>query len=102
MNTTFNLELSGRKGRNGLYEVFLRITQEKKHKRLKLGISIPDINQWGKEIKNKKGKKRREVKFGKWINSKNRECKALNKKLEDKFNEAKKRRSLAEFWTKGW
>ena len=61
MNTTFNLELSGRKGRNGLYEVFLRITQEKKHKRLKLGISIPDINQWGKEVKNKKGKKKSSI-----------------------------------------
>jgi len=98
MNTTFNLELNGSPGRNGLHEVFLRITQDRKHKRLKLGISIPDKKHWGsvvkdkqgKVVKDKQGKAKREAKFGKWINSQNRECKALNKKLEDKFNEAKK------------
>jgi len=98
MNTTFNLELNGSPGRNGLYEVFLRITQDRKHKRIKLGISIPDKKHWGsivkdkegKIIKDRQGKAKREAKFGKWINSKNRECKALNKKLEDKYNEGKK------------
>jgi site-specific recombinase XerD len=91
MNTTFNLELNRKPGRNGLYEIFLRITQNRNHKRIKLGVPIPDTNQWGSVVKDKKGKKRKEVKFGKWINSKNKECKTLNKKLEDKYNEAKNR-----------
>ncbi len=90
MNTTFNLELSGRPGQNGLYEVFLRITQNRKHKKIKLGISIPDKKQWGSVIKDKNGKKRREVKYGKWIRQSNPEYNSLNKQLESKFNEAKR------------
>ena len=55
MNTTFNLELNGKAGQNGLHEVFLRITQNRKHKRLKLGISV------------KKADFNRKARYGKWI-----------------------------------
>jgi integrase/recombinase XerD len=91
-NTTFNLELNGRSGREGLYEVYLRITQNRKHKRIKLiGISV------------KKADFNRKAKYGKWIRTKNPDHKKLNdslkseiKKAEDNFKELeKKKQSLS-------
>lgn len=77
MNTTFNLELNGKPGRNGLHEVFLRITQERKHKRIKLGISV------------KKAEFNKKTKTGAWIRQSNPDYSSLNKQLERKIKEAK-------------
>ena len=68
MNTTFNLELNGKPGRNGLHEVFLRITQERKHKRIKLGISV------------KKADFNKKADYGKWIRQSNPEYASLKNK----------------------
>jgi site-specific recombinase XerD len=76
MNTTFNLELNGKAGQNGLHEVFLRITQNRKHKRLKLGISV------------KKADFNRKAKHGKWIRQKNSDYASINAKLRNKYDEA--------------
>ena len=77
MNTTFNLELSGRSGRNGLREIFLRITQKRKHKRIKLGISV------------KKAEFNNKTKTGAWIRQSNPDYSSLNKQLYSKIKEAK-------------
>ena len=87
MNTTFNLELNGKPGRNGLHEVFLRITQERKHKRIKLGISV------------KKADFNKKADYGKWIRQSNPEYASLNddlkteiKKAEDNFKDLKEKK----------
>jgi site-specific recombinase XerD len=78
MNTTFNLELNGKAGQNGLHEVFLRITQNRKHKRLKLGISV------------KKADFNREARYGKWIRTINSDYASINAKLDNKIKDAKR------------
>jgi integrase/recombinase XerD len=76
MNTTFNLELNGKPGRNGLHEVFLRITQERKHKRIKLGISV------------KKAEFNKKADYGKWIRQSNPEYASLNDDLKTEMKKA--------------
>ena len=76
MNTTFNLELNGKPGRNGLHEVFLRITQERKHKRIKLGISV------------KKAEFNKKADYGKWIRQSNSDYASLNNDLKTEIKKA--------------
>ena len=77
MNTTFHLELNGKAGQSGLHEIFLRITQNRKHKRIKLGISV------------KKAEFNKKTKTGAWIRQSNPEYSSLNKQLDRKIKEAK-------------
>lgn len=91
MNTTFNLELNGRASKDGTYEIYLRITQNRKHKRVKLGVSV------------KKSYFNKNAKEGKWIRTSNPEYAKLNDTLLEKYRKAendyrdleKKRESLS-------
>lgn len=76
MNTTFNLELNGRPGKNGLHEIFLRITQVRKHKRIKLGISV------------KKTDFNKKADYGKWIRQSNPDYAILNDDLKEEIKKA--------------
>ncbi len=76
-NTTFNLELNNKPDSEGLQEVFLRMTQNRKHKRMKLGVSVREADF------NKKAR------YGAWIRSSNPEYSKLNKSLEDNIVVAK-------------
>ena len=78
LNTTFNIELNGRPAQNGLHEVFLRITQNRKHKRLKLGISV------------RKSEFNKNAKYGAWIRTSKPEYNFLNNQLKSKIKEAEK------------
>lgn len=41
MNTTFNFWVNNRANARGAYDIYIRITQDRKHKLLKTGISVP-------------------------------------------------------------
>ncbi len=43
---TFNFELNHKPNRLGKYTVFLRITQDRKPKRVKTGIELSNVNDW--------------------------------------------------------
>ena len=48
MATSFNFELDNKPNRNGRYRVLLRITQNRKHKRIKTSISLNRKSDWNK------------------------------------------------------
>lgn len=48
MATSFNFELDNKPSRNGRYRVLLRITQNRKHKRIKTSISLNRKSDWNK------------------------------------------------------
>ena len=49
MNTSFNFELSQRPNRKGKYPVYLRITQNRKSKRIKTSIELNKASDWNKK-----------------------------------------------------
>lgn len=48
MATSFNFELDNKPSRDGRYRVLLRITQSRKHKRIKTSISLNRKSDWNK------------------------------------------------------
>lgn len=70
MNVTFNLELAHRANRDGRHNIVLRITADRKHTRIKTGISV------------KPGEFDKEAKYGQWI-VKHNDRKNLNTDLKD-------------------
>ncbi|MDN0072414.1 site-specific integrase [Bacteroides caecigallinarum] len=48
MATSFNFELDNKPSRDGRYRVLLRITQNRKHKRIKTSISLNRKSDWNK------------------------------------------------------
>jgi site-specific recombinase XerD len=75
MNTSFNLELRPAK-QDGTCPIYLRVTQNRKKKRISTNISVKS------EHFNPKAK------FGYWVR-KNPNSKSINEELEKKINEAK-------------
>ncbi len=69
MNVTFNLELAHRANRDGRHNIVLRITADRKHTRIKTGISV------------KPGEFDKEAKYGQWI-VKHNDRKNLNTDLK--------------------
>ena len=43
---TFNFELNNKPNRLGKYSVFIRITQDRKNKRLKTSVSLDSRSEW--------------------------------------------------------
>lgn len=82
MTTTFNLELNAKPKADGTHGILIRITQNRRHKRISSGIFIkkPDFNK--------------KAKYGKWIRSSNPAHEKINKTILDKIKKANE--SLAE------
>jgi integrase/recombinase XerD len=72
---TFNVELNSRASKNELYSVFIRITENRKSKKVKLSFQVP------KEHFNK------DAKWGRWIRTTNTKHKAHNDEIERKIDE---------------
>ncbi len=72
---SFNVQLNQRSGKDGLFSVFIRITDNRKHKRIKLDVRILE------EHFNKKAK------FGRWIRTTNLKHAQYNSKIELAINE---------------
>ncbi|MBP1593598.1 MAG: hypothetical protein H6Q12_616 [Bacteroidetes bacterium] len=79
MGTTFNLELNNKPTRKNTFSIFLRITQNKKHKRIKSSI----------EVKNKKDFNPK-AKQGNWIRTSEANHKVWNQAIENELEEAKR------------
>jgi len=84
MNTSYNLELNPKPNIDKRSTILLRITQNRKHKRLSTGISVfaEDFNK--------------KAEYGKWIRRTDKNYTKLNTDLEKKINEAKEQQSEIE------
>ena len=78
MAITFNLELNNRPNKNKTYAVLLRVTQDKKHKRIKTGIAV-----------NKKADFNKDAKQGNWIRQGEPNHKVWNDMLAKEIEKAK-------------
>jgi len=78
MATTFNLELNPKPSRKQTYTVLLRITQDRKHKRIKTSVEL-----------NKKGDFNPKAKPGFWIRTSEPKHKKWNDILEKEIENAK-------------
>lgn len=78
MNTTFNLWLNSKPRVDGTFEIFIRVTQDRKHKSVKTGITVASKTEFNKKAK-----------YGQWIRGKSGSIKNLNNILENKLNELK-------------
>jgi len=76
-NVTFNIELANKPNKEGLYNVYLRITENRKHRRKKLNLSV------------KKTDFNKNAKYGSWIRTSNSEEKKLNDYIEEYLTKAK-------------
>lgn len=77
---TINIELNHKPHSNGLYCIFIRITDNKKHTRINSEIFI------------KKQYFKHKAKWGEWISRKNPKGHSLNRALEKKIAEIKERK----------
>lgn len=74
---SFNIELNSRANKDGLYSIFVRFTENRKSRKVKLKFRIP------KEHFNKNAK------FGKWIRLANSKNKAYNSEIEEAIDALK-------------
>lgn len=79
MGTTFNFELNNKPTRKNTYSIFLRITQNKKHKRIKTSVEVKSKRDFNPKAKQ-----------GNWIRTSEAFHKIWNKELEKELEEAKK------------
>lgn len=79
MATTFAFELNGKPNRNGAYSIFLRITQNRKLKRLKSSVEVRRKSDFNKDTKNEK-----------WIRSSEPNSVVWNEALHNEIEEAKR------------
>lgn len=70
MNTTFNFWVNNRPNSRGKYDIFIRVTQLRKHKLIKTGIEIPSRDDFNKKSKQDN-----------WIRGKSENTKQLNLSL---------------------
>lgn len=77
-NVTCNIELASKPNKNGLHNVYLRVTENRKHRRKKLNVAVK------KEDFNKNAK------HGKWIRTTNPKEKQFNDYLIKEFDKATK------------
>ena len=78
MATTFNLELNNKPTRKGTYNILLRITQERKHKRIKTSIELKSPRDYNPKAKQ-----------GNWIRTSETNHKKWNEVLIDEIETAK-------------
>lgn len=76
MATSFHFYLKDRQKKNGEYPIYLRITNNRKHKYVSTGLSILD-KHWNENASR-----------GKWIRKNHPNYKTLNKTLDSKLTEA--------------
>ena len=74
---SFNVELNSRANKDGLYSVFIRFTESRKSRKVKLNFRIPE------EHFNKLAK------YGKWVRMANSRHKSYNKQIEDAIDDLK-------------
>lgn len=79
MAVTFNFELNSKPSKNKTYAILLRITQNKKHKRIKTPISVSRKTDFNKDAKQ-----------GNWIRQREPEHKVWNEILSKELERAKK------------
>ncbi|MBQ9184406.1 MAG: site-specific integrase [Bacteroidales bacterium] len=79
MATTFNLELKKTPTKAGTYQVYIRITKDKKHKRLVTSVALQKIAHW-----NPKG-----AKNNNWVRSQERDAAKLNDALAKELAEVR-------------
>ena len=70
MNTTFNLWVNNRANKKGGYDIYIRITQDRKHKSIKTGIALPSREDFNPKAKQ-----------GNWIRGRAASAKKLNESL---------------------
>ena len=80
MNITYNLELNTKPGKDGRHTVLLRITANRKHKRIKTTVAVKPT-EFDKKAD-----------YGKWIRTKNPEHKELNSNLKELIRKAETER----------
>ena len=79
MGTTFNLEVSNKPSRKSTYAIYLRITQDRKKKRIKTSIEVNNIRDFNLKAKN-----------GKWIRTSEANHQAWNESLKNELEKARK------------
>lgn len=79
MAITFNFELNNKPSKNQTYAVLLRITQNKKHKRIKTSIAV-----------NKKSDFNKDAKQGNWIRQREPNYEVWNETLAQELEKARK------------
>ncbi len=79
MAITFNFELNSKPSKNKTYSILLRITQNKKHKRIKTSISVSKKTDFNKDAKQ-----------GNWIRQREPKHKVWNEILSKELDRAKK------------
>lgn len=78
MNTTFNFWVNNRPNSRGAYDIYIRITQERKHKLIKTGISVPERSAFNPKAKQDN-----------WIRGRGESTKKLNDTLAYQLNTLK-------------
>jgi len=76
-NITYNVMLSDRANKDGTFNLYLRITQNRKHRKLKLDIRLEKARYFLKKAK-----------YGKWI-TEHPKAKAYNDSIEQEIEKAK-------------
>ncbi len=79
MATTFNLEVNNKPSRKNTYNILLRITQDRKHKRIKSSIELRSPKDYNPKAKH-----------GNWIRTSEPNHKVWNAILDAEIEEAKK------------
>lgn len=79
MAITFNLEIKESPTSQGKFPIFIRITQNRKHKRLKTSVELSRVADW-----NPKGSKNHN-----WVRSSEKNARLWNEALERELEEAK-------------
>lgn len=77
MNISYNIEISNKPNKNNNYGILLRITQNRKHRRISTGVEVP-LNDFNKKAP-----------YGKWIRRSNPKYKKLNTELENFIEKTK-------------
>jgi integrase len=76
MNTTFNLWLNNKPNRDGTFTIFIRVTQNRKHKLIKSGVSVNNASAFNPIAKP-----------GGWIRGYNEKSKKANETLKKKLKD---------------
>lgn len=79
MSTTIHLELKKQKTSRGLFPVFIRITKDRRNKRIKTSVELRRIADW-----NPKGEGN-----GNWVRASDPQAKVLNEQLKRELDQAK-------------
>lgn len=80
MNTSFNLWVNNKpRAKDGTFDIFIRVTQNRRHKSLKTGITIASLSDFNTKAK-----------VGNWIRGRADNVKKLNQDLADKLEAIRK------------